>query len=260
MAARRAFVDDDRLKDAAPGVSISLPENVAHRFSRVLRLKSGDAVELFDDEGRVVGGVFDGGSVVVDAVDVRSDALPPLIVLQAMSKADKLEVVVQKATELGASEIVLWNARRSQVSLGGKGGGKGGHDDERADKKLVRLERIAQDAARQCLRARPPVIRAVKGGDDAVAVARAVVDAGGVAVCGIVDADLTLSAFLRQAPERLEHGVVVVVGPEGGLDDNEARAFVAAGVTPVRWSRFVLRTETAALSALSLVQAALDEA
>jgi 16S rRNA (uracil1498-N3)-methyltransferase len=87
-----------------------------------------------------------------------------------------------------------------------------------------------------------------------------VLDDGGVAVAGVVDAEHTLSGFLAGAKARLSHGVVVVVGPEGGLDPAEQQAFADVGVTAVRWSRFVLRTETAGLAALAIVQAALDEA
>ncbi len=261
MARRRAFVDDDRLAHADVGARLTLPQDVAHRFSRVLRLADGARVELFDDDGHVVVGVLAGDAIVVDDAAVTDDGLPPLIVLQAVTKADKLELVVQKGAELGASEVVLFPAHRSQVNLSGKKAySKGGDDDERADKKLERLERIGQDASRQCLRARPPSVRAVKTLDDAVAVARAVIDAGGLAVCGITDAEDTLSGLLVKHPERVQGGVVVIVGPEGGLDDEEERAFVAAGVSAVRWSRFVLRTETAALAALAVIQAALGEA
>jgi 16S rRNA (uracil1498-N3)-methyltransferase len=255
MGLRRAFIDDDRLARAAVSATTPLPEAVAWRLRRVLRLDDGAGVELFDDDGRVVRGRLLGDALVVDTVDALDDALPPLVVLQAVTKADKLELVLQKATELGASRVVLFPARRSQMKLGGKGG-----DDERADKKLVRFERIAQDAARQCGRARPPVVEAVKDGAAAVAVARAIVDGGGVAVAGVVDAESTLSAFLEAARARLDRGVAVVVGPEGGLDPQEQQAFADAGVTAVRWSRFVLRTETAALAALAIVQAALSEA
>ena len=253
--ARRAFVDDDRLANASVGLTVILPESVSHRLRRVLRLNDGAAVELFDDDGHVVRGHLQGDGVVVEQADVHDDALPELTVLQAITKADKLELVLQKATELGATRIVLFPARRSQASLGGKGA-----DSERADKKLVRFERIAQDAARQCGRARPPVVEATKDFAGAVAVARAVVDRGGVAVAGIVDAEHTLSSFLASARARLSNGVVIVVGPEGGLDAGEQQVFADAGITGVRWSRFVLRTETAALAALAIVQAALDEA
>ncbi len=172
--------------------------------------------------------------------------------LQAITKTDKLELVVQKATELGASQIVLFQARRSQVQLGGKYP-KG--DDDRAQGKVDRLQRIANDAARQCGRVRPPTVLGPMKLDAALTHAH-----GMLAVAGVVDAEHTLSATLRTEQASLARGFAVVIGPEGGLDDDEQRMLRDAGVRPVRWSRFVLRTETAALSALSIAQAALGEA
>jgi len=248
---RRAFVDDTRLHDVVVGAVCPLPDDVAHRFGRVLRMADGDPIELFDDAGHVVSGTFTApASVTVVAVSMVDDALPPLTVVQALTKTDKLELVVQKATELGASRIVLFAARRCQVKL----------DDERGDKKVQRLTRIAQDAARQCGRGRPPVISGPLNVNDALGVCREVVDAGGLAFAGIVDADTTLSAFLATRVGALKKGAVVVIGPEGGLDADEQQRFVDAGVSGVRFSRHVLRTETAALAALTLCQAALGEA
>ena len=253
---RRAFVDDDRLDGVAAGDVVILPTDVAHRFFRVLRLPDGAPIELFDDAGRVVQGTARApDAIAVMAVDVVDDVLPPLVVLQAITKTDKLELVVQKATELGASRVVLFQARRSQVRLGGKGG-----DDDRADKKLARLERIAADAARQCGRARPPTLVGPMDLRGALAAAAAVA-AVGVAVAGIVDAETTLSQHLGSVGPRLKQGgLLVVVGPEGGLDPDEQHSFAEVGVVGVRWSRFVLRTETAALSALAIAQAAFGEA
>lgn len=255
MRVRRAFIDDDRLAGVSVGDVVALSLDAAHRLTTVLRLQDGALVELFDGEGRVVIGQLRGDGLVVTHQRAVEDALPPLVVLQGITKADKLELVVQKATELGASRVVLFGAARSQVKLGGKG-----DDDDRADRKLVRFERIAHDAARQCGRSRPPTIEAAKDSAAAAAIAATIVNDGGLGVAGVVDADGTLSQLLDDHRARLAHGVVVVVGPEGGLSPTEQEAFTRAGVTSVRWSRFVLRTETAALAALAVVQAALDEA
>ncbi|HEY1100501.1 MAG TPA: 16S rRNA (uracil(1498)-N(3))-methyltransferase, partial [Myxococcota bacterium] len=237
--------------DAVVGARVALPADVAHRFARVLRLDSGESIELFDDAGRVVVGRFESPDhvEVVSVADV-DDALPPLVVVQALTKTDKLELVVQKATELGASQIVLFAARRCQVKL----------DDERGDKKIVRLTRIAQDAARQCGRARPPVVTGPLHLKEAIEVARSVVLSGGVAFAGVVDAEHTLSTWLSQRPAQMKQGGLVVIGPEGGLDPDEQQRFAEAGVVGVRFSRHVLRTETAALAALAICQAALGEA
>lgn len=260
---RRAFVDDDSLKIAvalaareeprADGVlgSLLLPERVAFRFARVLRLERGADVEVFDGHGHVGRGHFvPPATVKFTSLGVADDGLPPLVVVQALTKTDKLELVAQKATELGATRLVLWKAARAQVKL----------DDERGDKKVARLQRVADDAARQCGRSRPPVIEGPLRTAEVTALIKGLVDGGGVAVVGVVDAESKLSVQLHNDRVRLQHGFAIVVGPEGGVDGVEEDAFVDAGAVGVCFSRFVLRTETAALAALSLAQAALGEA
>ena len=248
---RRAFLDDDRLRDLQ-GTSqreLVLPERIAFRFARVLRLDAGDVVEVFDAAGRAARGKFQPPDRIVD-VEAFSvdDGLPPLVVIQALTKTDKLELVTQKATELGASRLILWKSARGVVKL----------DDERGDKKVARLQRVADDAARQSGRARPPV---VEGPLRTAEVTAFIQSFSGLAVTGVVDADLLLSQRLASDVERVRGGgFAIVIGPEGGVTSDEEDGFRDAGAVGVRFSRFVLRTETAALVALSLVQGALGEA
>ncbi len=260
---RRAFVDDDRLQklaldDAEAGTGTStdsaelvLPERIASRFARVLRLEAGTPVELFDKTGTAVRGVFQPPDRVTNLARLLvDDGLPPLIVIQALTKTDKLELVTQKATELGCSRLVLWKSARGIVKL----------DDERADKKVARLQRVADDAARQSGRARPPTVEGPLRTADVLALVKELTDAGGLAVTGVIDADTTLSALLAREPARVRHGFAIVIGPEGGTTGEEEDALSSSGAAGVRFSRFVLRTETAALVALSVVQAHLGEA
>lgn len=254
---RRAFIDDDRLaRCTGPGADLTtplvLPERIAFRFARVLRLDNGADVEVFDAAGRAVRGHFAPPDRVVDLVAFAvDDGLPPLLVIQALTKTDKLELVTQKATELGCSRLVLWKSARSLVKL----------DDERGDKKVGRLQRVADDAARQSGRARPPVIEGPLRTAEVAALLRTFVDGGGIAVTGVVDADQHLSELLARERDALTaHGFAIIIGPEGGVSDDEEEAFAAVGARGVRFSRFVLRTETAALVALSLAQAGLGEA
>lgn len=257
---RRAFIDDDRLLAGGdPGQGIVLPAAVAFRFARVLRLQQGEAVELFDASGRVARGTFEPPDRMVDVViAVVDDGLPPVLVVQALTRTDKLEWVAAKATELGASRLILWSASRAVVKL----------DDERGDKKVARLQRVAADAARQCGRTRPlqvegplttraviDLLRAFGAGSDPAPGGE-----GGLAVAGIVDADVTLSVLCARERVRLQRGFAIVIGPEGGIAPAEEDAFVDAGVHGVRFSRFILRTETAALAALAIAQAGLGEA
>lgn len=248
---RRAFVDDDRLQKLAAGDDLVLPERIAFRFARVLRLEAGTAVEVFDKSGKAVRGRFAPPDRVTHLESFFvDDGLPPLIVIQALTKTDKLELVTQKATELGCSRLVLWKSARGVVKL----------DDERGDKKVARLQRVADDAARQSGRGRPPVVEGPLRTADVLALVKQVADDGGLAVCGVIDADVALSSLIAQDVARVRRGFAIVIGPEGGTTGEEEDALSSSGAVGVRFSRFVLRTETAALVALSVVQAGLGEA
>jgi 16S rRNA (uracil1498-N3)-methyltransferase len=241
---RRAHVDRSVI-DGMQGGRVVLPADAVHRFLRVLRLEAGTVVEIFDGAGRVVRGKLAPPDALVDveATEAR-DPLPPLVVAQAVTKTDKLEMVVQKGTELGASRFVLVDTARGQVHLG-----------DRAEKRRDRLARIAEDAARQCRRATVP---AVEGPVDVRALCELVRGFPGVAAAGLVTAQEPLTEALAARRDRLvEGGLLVVVGPEGGLDPKEADALEKAGAVPVRLGVHVLRTETAALVALAAAQAAL---
>jgi 16S rRNA (uracil1498-N3)-methyltransferase len=250
---RRAFLDDDTLAAAQPGITLSLPRDVAHRFATVLRLDDGAPVEVFDASGRVARGSFRAPhTLVVESAGVDDARLPPLVVFQALSRAYKVELVAQKACELGASDLVFFFAERGIVKL---------DDDDRSRKKAERLQRVANDAARQCGRSRPPAVVGPLPRAAWLTAVRERVQQGAVVVFGAVDADALMSAHLRAHDAAVRaHGVGVVVGPEGGLSPAEQKALVEAGATAVRFSRYVLRTETAATAALAVAQTALQEA
>lgn len=238
---RRAHVDASVLEGGTG--PLTLPPAAAHRFFRVLRLADGERVELFDGAGRLARGRLSAPDGLVDvsfhAVD---ETLPPLIVVQAVTRSDKLELVVQKGTELGASTFVLFDAERAQVRL-----------KDRADKRVERLARVAADAARQAGRARVP---AVLPPERLPALAARVAAFEGLAVVGVPAVDDALSELLA-TDARAQRGLLVVIGPEGGLSDGELAGLRAAGAAQVRLGAYVLRTETAALVALAAAQAAL---
>ncbi len=232
------------IADVVDGGEVALPDDVAHRFVRVLRLKDGDVIEVFDGAGAAVRGALIVGppARLVDASLVAHDAaLPPLVVAQAVVKTDKLEQVVQRATELGASSVLLFEARRGVVKMGDK-----------AAARVLRLARVAEDAARQCERARVPE---VLGPISVVELSARVRAFAGVAAQGVLHAPRALSDVLAADPRFESGGLLIVVGPEGGLDDDEVRALREAGAIDVALGVHVLRTETAALAALAAAQA-----
>lgn len=223
-----------------------MPSEAAHRFFRVLRLEDGATVEVFDGLGRVARGRLEAPGCMVDVVvSQAAKGLPHIVVVQGMTKTEKLELVVQKGTELGASAFWMLACARSQVHL----------DVDRAGKRRDRLRRVAEDAARQCGRA---IVPDVQGPWTMGALVDEVRTFMGVAVVGVVDAPVPLTEALVAAEDRLiHHGLLVVVGPEGGLDDREVGQLVDAGAHSVRLGTHIMRTETAALAALAATQVVL---
>jgi 16S rRNA (uracil1498-N3)-methyltransferase len=210
-----------------------------HYLRDVLRLSAGDAVELFDGQGAAWEAVVEPGFESL-AVGARREALaagPVLSLLFALSKGDKGELVVQKATELGVARLCPWSAERSVLKLDA---GKG---RERAE----RWRRIAGEAARQCGRADVPEVAEPAR----LAAALAAVPAGHRLVVLHGPGGLPLEALgLAGAP-----GVALVVGPEGGWTEGELAACQAAGAVRGALGPRTLRAETAAIAGLAVLQA-----
>ncbi len=222
-----------------------LSGDVLHRFTKVLRLVHGDRVELFDGEGRRLQGCLQlkGNASLAGPVlfeDVRTT--PNLVVVQSLISLDKLEWMIQKATEIGMTRLVLFEAERSVIKVKGN-----------FDSKLERLNRIAQDAARQCGRSFVPTIE----GPYKLKQIQALLDKSAQShaklaiFTGSPVGEKTLHAGLASLCATFQEAVFIV-GPEGGLTAIEASAFEKQGALAVKWSPYILRSETAALVALSL--------
>ena len=165
---------------------------------------------------------------------VRPD--PRLVVVQALPKGDRAELAVETMTELGVDEIVPWSAARSITRW----------DGPRGQKALDRWRRTAREAAKQSRRAWVPAVAELAG------TAAVVERLAGAAALVLHEA---ATATLAGADLPTSGELIVVVGPEGGISDDELDRFAAAGATPVRLGDPVLRTSTAgaaALAALSL--------
>lgn len=223
------------------GTGIDLPPAVSHHAARVLRLRVGDPLVLFDGRGgEYPASVIASGPPVRVRID-RFDAIEresPLDVtlVQAMIAADKLDWVVEKATELGVARIVIVDAARSVVRLAG----------ERLRRRETRWREIAAAACCQCGRNRVPPVAAAA--DLGAALAQAPLDAARLMLTPGTGAPLSLGPAL---PPRM----VLLIGPEGGWSDDELALATAAGCRPASLGPRVLRTETAGLAALAAAQA-----
>ncbi len=207
----------------------------------VRRIRPGEHLVLSDGEGVVA-------ECVVETADKRSLSarvqhrstaprpFPPVTVVQAIPKAERAELAVELATEAGADEFLAWQAARCVARW----------DGDRADKGLRRWRAVARSAARQ---SRRPYIPAVAGPASTRAltgmVARAV-EAGAVVL--VLHESATVP--LVDIPVAQAESIMIVVGPEGGVSDEELEALTGAGAEPVRLGPTVLRTSTAAAVAL----------
>ncbi|MGH8267845.1 MAG: 16S rRNA (uracil(1498)-N(3))-methyltransferase [Steroidobacteraceae bacterium] len=237
MRLTRVYVD----APLTPGTRVTLEGGAASHVTRVLRLRVGDALTLFNGSGGEHAASIDkahGGAVTVavgeqDAVECESPL--GVTLAQGVSRGERMDFVVQKATELGASLIVPLLSERSVVRL----------TAQQADRKLNHWRAITIAACEQCGRNRLPDIAAPMPLADFLRGAAA----------GTVRLQLspTAALALKDVPRPVTQ-VTVLVGPEGGLSDEEQEAALAAGFTPVRLGPRVLRTETAAIAALTLLQ------
>ena len=234
----RFFIDGTK---PSPGDTVVLSEEDSRHIALSLRMKRGDAVTLccgWTDFECVV--TDTAGAVTVEVVSSSPSAGEPpyrATVFQAEVKGDKFDTVVQKAVELGASEIVPFVSSRC-VSR---------PDPRDAEKKRKRRERIALEAAKQCGRGAVPSVCAAVTFDEAVALAAG----SDLPLFCWEEATVPLRNVMKGAKPS---SITVVIGPEGGFSAEEARIAAEAGLTPVSLGRRILRTETAAgavLSALS---------
>lgn len=215
-----------------------LPEAQAHYIGRVLRHAAGDAVQLFDGSGQeYLGALIEVGKKAV-RVELREQlagqAESPLRIHlgQGLSRGERMDWAVQKATELGVGEITPIVSERCEVRL----------KDERADKRLAHWRQVAISACEQCGRSVLPVIHAP--------VSLAEWQAH-------VQAELKLVLHPVAAPlesHARPHSLAFLIGPEGGLSEAEVEQAKAAGFHAARLGPRVLRTETAPVVALAVAQ------
>jgi 16S rRNA (uracil1498-N3)-methyltransferase len=210
----------------------------------VRRLKLGEAVECVDGAGWRGTGVVsavdapDRLEVLIERAGVEPAPSPRLIVVQAVPKGDRGEVAVETLTEVGADVVVPWAAARCVARWQG----------ERAAKGAARWRRTAREAAKQARRARVPDVLDLADTADVVTLL-------GTATRAVV---LHEAAALRLASLAIpsDGDVVLVVGPEGGLTEDEVTTFAAAGALACRMGEEVLRTSTAGTAAAAVVRAA----
>jgi 16S rRNA (uracil1498-N3)-methyltransferase len=220
----------------------TLTGDAASHIARVLRLAAGDPLTVFDGRGGEHAARIEAlrkGAIVIHvgerSADERESPLT-LVLAQGVSRGERMDWVVQKATELGVTRIAPLLTERSVVRL----------DSRQAERKLQHWRGVAVAACEQCGRNRIPEIATPIGLDDFL---RQVGEARSTRL--LLSATGQLDIGEVPAPNE---AVIVLIGPEGGLAPSEQGAARQAGFLAVRLGPRVLRTETAAVAALTLLQ------
>ena len=241
----RAVVSAKALDELIEDPEAPLPDDVSHRFKRVLRLSEGDQVEVLDGSGSVMKGqlAYRDENAYLDKPTFSKEGteLPPLYLAQALIRPNKLEPLIQKATEMGVTRIILWSAERSEARW----------YPEAASKKRARLEKIALEATRQSQRTTSPVI---EGPYDRSALNSLLAKMPEAWFVAHPAADQWVSTALQGLTSDILSPLGIIIGPEGGLSDEELSEFHDLGIQETRLSPHTLRTETAAFPFLCAVQ------
>lgn len=226
---------------ATEGV-VHLPADESRHITKVLRLDCGEEIELLDGRGGLYSAVIASlGEPVTAEIREKLEtdgAAVPVRVAQGLLKGQKMDLVIQKATELGASVFIPFQASRSQ----------GKQDTSQARKKQERWQRISLEACKQCMRA------------DSMAVVSPVsfVD---LIEASEDDGRVKLIFWEEEKEMNLEKlpslkgvaGVDIILGPEGGISQEEIEHARSYGWQTVSLGKRILRAETATITALSLV-------
>ncbi|MBL8604888.1 MAG: 16S rRNA (uracil(1498)-N(3))-methyltransferase [Myxococcales bacterium] len=246
----------DRVRVAAEslrahGAVVRVEGEGAHHLARVLRVKVGAEFELFDGEGWVALGAVqrvDGGGVTFALVEAPRQGpcadRAAVTWWQGFPKGDKWETVIRQATELGVARVGPVFTERAVVQPRA----------ERAEARLVRWQRVAEEAARQCGRADVPEVL------EACTLAQALAGLGAQAAGALrVVCAPGASRALTEVVSGAAGPLTVLVGPEGGLSEDELVCCEAAGFVRVSLGPRVWRTETAAPAVLGIVSALMGD-
>ena len=211
-----------------------LPPEAVHHAMRVLRMRQGDAVEVFNGKGCAVKGTIrfatDFAEVIPQEVIMQPRGLK-LVLMQALVANEKMDWIIEKACELGYAEIAVFPSERGEVRL----------TCEKAVKRVERWNKIAVSACQQCGENYLPNIRLCSSLKDAAAHAEGL--------------KFVLSPIGKtyDSPDT-PTAVTFAVGPEGGLSPKEINTLIESGFYSCKLGNRVLRTETAALAAASFAQ------
>lgn len=224
--------------------TIAITGSDAHHLMHVMRAKAGQEVIVVDDNGKVARMEmtdFCETSVTLRLVEMlAADTESPLeiVLVQALLKADKMDLVVQKAVELGATKVVPLVTANCVVR----------YDDKKAAAKCVRWQKIADEAAKQCGRTALLKIAEITTLKELL---MRLAQEQTIIFCYENESTQSIKTVLK---ENMANKILLVIGPEGGFSLDEAESLINAGAKSVTLGKRILRAETAAVAAITIAQ------
>jgi 16S rRNA (uracil1498-N3)-methyltransferase len=238
---RRFFIDRKEIVDG----EVVIAGDLFRHLARVLRMKPGARVSLADGEGGEYMAVITAiteerlhARIEILQATIADSADPAITLLQGIPKGERMELILQKGTELGAAGFIPFLSSRTIPRLTG----------EKATERRRRWERIVMEAARQSRRPEIPVVAEISPFSGTVRSVHQEVRL----LLWEGEQQRGLRELLEETPR--PSSVALLVGPEGGLSPEEATEAVAAGFIPVTLGPRILRTETAGLAVLAILQ------
>jgi 16S rRNA (uracil1498-N3)-methyltransferase len=238
MRVNRAYVEGP----LSVGMRLALPEGAAAHLVRVLRFGVGDTCVLFNGEGRdydarIVSADKRGAEVEIVAMrDVTNESPLRIVLVQGIARGEKMDWILQKATELGVTAFVPVSSERSEVKL----------DADRAGKRLAHWHSVVVSACEQSWRACVPEVAAPQS------LVAALSALPGDSLRLMLDPDARDSINSLQAPG--DNPLVIAIGPEGGWSPRDRASLAEAGFIGLRLGPRILRTETAGIAAIAVLQ------
>lgn len=221
------------------GETIMLETNAAHHLTRVLRMQDSEKVLLFNGEGgEFIAHLRFQGKQVAAYLEIftnrDTDSSLQITLLQGISKGERMDFVMQKAVELGVSKIIPVICQRTVVNVRG----------ERSEKKIQHWQGIIINACEQSGRTSVPLLM-----EPMKLIEGLQIPGNGIKLTLNPSASISLNQITPDCKN-----ISLLIGPEGGLDDQEVRQAQANGFLGVRLGPRILRTETAALAAIAILQ------
>jgi 16S rRNA (uracil1498-N3)-methyltransferase len=240
MTQHRFFVQPNQISEGQ--VTICGPQ--ARQICAVLRLHEGDRIGVLDGSGCChiarIGSAKKDQVVaeITETIDLETESCIRLTLAQALTKHDKVELVVQKATELGISEVMVFTSERTVPRPAG----------DKIAHRLDRWRSIAREAAEQSNRASMPVVDGIMSFGD-------LLRKSSEFDCSLIAWEDETKLLLHEALVKVQPGsrVLYTVGPEGGFSQGEVAQAVSAGVIPVSLGATTLRAETAAIAGCAVI-------